>query len=67
MLLECQTLEGETCKFPFTFEGYTYNNCTFLHNTNPFAYSKLWCPTQLDSEEEYAGKWGNCDDSCTLQ
>ena len=44
------TLNGDPCKFPFTFEGKTYSACTTVKNTVP------WCQTKKS--------WGECVKGC---
>uniref|UniRef100_V9KAV1 Matrix metalloproteinase-9 n=1 Tax=Callorhinchus milii TaxID=7868 RepID=V9KAV1_CALMI len=46
--------DGEQCKFPFTFYGKTYSECT----TDGRADKKLWCSTTSDFNKEK--KWGFC-------
>ena len=37
---KCTTIEtGNSCKFPFTFKGHTFHQCTL------FESDKLWCAT----------------------
>ena len=48
----CQTTKGEACKFPFTYQGTEYNQCTTVANNGV-----PWCST--------ATGWGNCQQSCT--
>ena len=66
---KCTTIGGrdpnKQCKFPFRFDGITYNSCTFAGNqpgeTDP------WCSTMVDSSGTHVGgqgKWGNCPSSC---
>jgi len=52
---------GESCVFPFTWQGKVYRECTTSHNKGVF-----WCSTQTDWQGKYiADQWGNCVDSCT--
>jgi len=44
----CSTEEGVLCKFPFEYNGVTYNTCTSVDN-----YNIGWCETESG--------WGNCD------
>jgi len=44
------TAFGGKCKFPFTYKGNTYNECTEVGHEQP------WC--SIDST--YRGRWGNC-------
>ena len=43
-----QTIEGNTCKIPFDYEGVRYDDCTSKDNVVP------WCYT-------VSGTWGNCN------
>merc|ERR1711868_120532 len=45
----CQTTGGESCNFPFTYSGNTYNSCMEY-------YGNDWCRTDSG--------WGICSDSC---
>jgi len=52
---------GETCIFPFKYQGVTYNSCSLVDHYRP------WCPTKVnDAHEvvEYSGNWGNCATDC---
>ena len=49
----CLTTEGEACKFPFTYQGTEYFECTSIANNGV-----PWCGTA-------SGGWGNCQASCT--
>ena len=48
----CLTTEGEACKFPFTYQGAEYFECTSIANNGV-----PWCGTAN-------GGWGNCKQSC---
>ena len=52
------------CKFPFNYEGKTYNACT----QDGEADHKLWCATSvadcLTKNGGYGMGWGYCTDSC---
>merc|ERR1712048_1266675 len=52
---------GKKCRFPFTFEGKTYNECTTAGNDDT-----LWCATMTDSSGLMLnGQWGNCEEACS--
>jgi len=59
---ECVTDKGIPCVFPFTYKEVTYNNCTLVDDVG----GRPWCSTQVNSEGEYTGQWGNCDMDCQL-
>ena len=48
-ILECQTTRGETCNFPFSYQGVTYNSCMEY-------YGYDWCRTDSG--------WGICSNNC---
>ena len=48
----CHTVDGDSCTFPFTYNGIEYNECTSVANNGV-----PWCRT--------ATGWGNCHMSCT--
>ena len=51
---------GETCVFPFVFNGTLYNGCTRVDNKNV-----AWCATAVDTKGvRVAGRWGNCEPGC---
>jgi len=47
----CSTIDDQLCKFPFEYDGVTYNTCTSVDNDN-----RNWCKTAND--------WGDCMPSC---
>ena len=49
------------CVFPFTYQGITYTECTYVGG-----YSKPWCGTKTDENGIYqSGNWGFCNtDKC---
>ena len=62
----CTTISGErpnkTCKFPFIFEGLTFNSCTLSWSNNN---TKAWCSTKVDDSGYYKpGQWGFCESAC---
>jgi len=46
----CQTTGGESCNFPFSYQGVTYNSCMEYYGNN-------WCTTDSG--------WGICSNSCS--
>ena len=54
------TQTPELCKFPFTFQGQVFENCTtFSDNDN-----LEWCSVETDQQGNHVrgqGKWGHCD------
>lgn len=58
--LECETVTGRRCQFPFTFKGKEYTQCTNDGTTN----GKPWCAYELRRNGEVIpGKWEDCDTS----
>lgn len=52
--------ESASCKFPFTFKGRKYSECSSVE-----VGERTWCATQTDSEDEFVSPhWGWCPDSC---
>ena len=47
------TADGESCVFPFSRGGTTYNACTGDHREG-----ELWCSTTANYDQD--GKWGYC-------
>lgn len=58
------TTTSSPCVFPFKFEGYTFDSCTFYKATNT-GQQQGWCATKVDSENNYvSGNWGHCSLQC---
>ena len=65
--LACVTLptpngvSGKACRFPFTFQGRSYSECTTAGG-----YSQAWCATSVNiyGSHQATGQWGYCDSSC---
>ena len=56
---QCLTKHGAPCKFPFIFEGKTYNQCT------DYKFGFFWCATEVDITLEMVdNQIGICKDSC---
>ena len=56
---QCLTKHGAPCKFPFIFEGKTYNQCT------DYKFGFFWCATEVDiTLEMVENQIGICKDSC---
>ena len=51
---------GESCKFPYKFDGKEYQRCVFVERMNNFL-----CGTKYDVSN-YDG-WGICSDNCPKQ
>merc|ERR1712107_310762 len=50
----CNTRQGETCVFPFSYQGVTHYQCTYSDSPTP------WCATQTDSSGAVVtNKWGD--------
>merc|ERR1719153_1075038 len=56
---DCKTDTGDSCKFPFTFQGVRYNACTTDHSEN----GAPWCATQVNNRGESV-KFGVCAAFC---
>ncbi len=58
-LLECRTIDGPVidayCKFPFSYEGQTYYDCTSVDD------NREWCAVETDDHGVMLNtKWGYC-------
>ena len=51
---------GESCIFPYTFDGKEYQRCVFVEELNDFL-----CGTKYDVT--YDDGWGICNDYCPKQ
>ena len=55
----CATKDGQSCVFPFQYDGTSYSNCT------TYNHDQLWCATEVDANGEYiGGQWGDCNSNC---
>jgi len=58
---DCKTVKGNSCIFPFSYKGETYNSCTKAESSNGVA----WCATEVDDNGEVVNnKWEDCDSLC---
>ena len=65
--LACVTLptpngvSGKACRFPFTYQGRSYSECTTAGG-----FSQAWCATAVNiyGSHHATGQWGYCDSSC---
>jgi len=60
----CGTVEGDSCVFPFTYQGTTYTECTTQDNNG-----SLWCALDTDVGGNWRNDlhtWGNCEAGCTV-
>merc|ERR1711955_10536 len=65
--LACVTLptpngvSGKACRFPFTYQGQSYSECTTAGG-----FSQAWCATSVNIYDSHqaTGQWGYCDSSC---
>ena len=55
--LQCRTVEGDSCIFPFTYKGVTYQSCTKTDSV------EAWCATEVTSSGKVVtNKWGDCEE-----
>ena len=52
---------GKRCKFPFKYNGVSYNKCTDVKSPGQF-----WCSTQTHevTKQHIYNKYGYCADGC---
>merc|ERR1719205_483843 len=54
----CSTRTGDTCIFPFSFNGVEHYQCTYADSPT------AWCATQVDSQGVVVtNRWGDCETS----
>merc|ERR1712008_351198 len=54
----CSTRTGDTCVFPFTYQGVEHYHCTYAQSPT------AWCATQVDSQGVVVtNRWGDCETS----
>ena len=63
--VNCKTNGGnqtnQICKFPFKWNGYTYESCVFKKHG-------AWCSTKVDSNGTHIqGYWGKCENHCNVE
>jgi len=52
----CTTLSGHLCVFPFTYQGVTYEKCTYARSERP------WCATEVNRDNVViTNKWDDCN------
>merc|ERR1739846_83555 len=64
--VDCQTINGSACQFPFFLNGKEYNTCT-MDYTSPG--ETPWCATKVDGMGNYlhlapGSTWGYCESNC---
>merc|ERR1711894_812322 len=64
--VDCQTINGTACQFPFYLNGKEYNKCT-MDYTVPG--ETPWCATKVDGMGNYlhlapGSSWGYCESNC---
>merc|ERR1712130_458002 len=58
----CSTTTGQSCVFPFTYNGVQHTACTLSGFPTP------WCSTQTDgSGTHVTGNYGNCNADCPME
>ena len=60
--LDCKTVEGDSCKFPFEYKGETYEACTLADSQ-----TKFWCATYTIGGKYVPGIYGECEGNCTKE
>ena len=65
----CHTISGpdakKPCRFPFIFNGITYNTCTYDSADGNIP----WCSTLVDDNQNHVpggGHYGDCGPNCPL-
>merc|ERR1712183_1193580 len=63
--VDCQTINGTACQFPFHINGKEYNTCT-MDYTAPG--ETPWCATKVDGAGNFlhlqSAAWGYCESNC---
>merc|ERR1712007_388468 len=64
--VDCQTINGTACQFPFHINGKEYNTCT-MDYTAPG--ETPWCATKVDGMGNFlhlapGSTWGYCESNC---
>merc|ERR1711990_561706 len=63
--VDCQTMNGTACQFPFFINGKEYNTCT-MDYTAPG--ETPWCATRVDGAGNFlhlqSAAWGYCESNC---
>ena len=60
LYIECKTVEGVNCVFPFIYANQTYTGCTDVDNGET-----RWCSTEVDEAGQYVtGMYGECSTNC---
>merc|ERR1711990_200316 len=63
--VDCQTMNGTACQFPFFINGKEYNTCT-MDYTAPG--ETPWCATKVDGAGNFlhlqSAAWGYCESNC---
>ena len=60
---QCETIAGDQCLFPFTYQGRTYYSCTVEDSDN----GSPWCAVQVrpgPRRTVMPGKWDDCSPDC---
>merc|ERR1712130_395355 len=61
----CTAISGESCVFPFRYQGIVYNKCADVSITG-IANNQAWCATEVTSGGEYIdGKVAVCPNTCS--
>jgi len=59
--MECKTVKGNNCIFPFKYKGKSYSSCTKVDSANGAG----WCATQVDRAGQVVrNRWEDCGLGC---
>merc|ERR1712038_786484 len=69
--VDCKTVNGTSCQFPFFAMGREYNTCTmdfYMDYTGQHGPMAPWCATKVDGVGNHLhlqdSSWGYCEESC---
>ena len=63
-ILDCMSVKGRPCIFPFQYKGETYSSCTKIDSRRQTA----WCATETEpSGEVKTNKWEDCRANCPTE
>ena len=61
--LECKTVSGKRCIFPFQYKGLAHRSCTRANS------QRSWCATEVETRggEVVRNKWEDCQPDCPME